>query len=296
MQTSRKIALAAGLAAVAVTAGAVALRVLERRPTSLRSLYQADVRRFQRQVQLAGLPPLVTEADLVALPAAVQTYLRRANVVGKPRVRSFQAVFRAKMRGAPDAGWMTAEVEQHDYFGPGPPARLFFMKARRWGVPFVGYHRYVGTEATMRIRLAGVIEVVHASGELMTQSETVTLFNDMCFLAPAALLEAPITWQVIDQRRVRATYTNAGKSISAVLSFDEAGDLVGFVSGDRYQSDGKRFRLFPWSTPLGQYRDFGVARLASAGEARWQEPSGEWTYGHFDLQRIAYGGGAMPGP
>jgi len=119
----------------------------------------------------------------------------------------------------------------------------------------------------------------------------------MCFLAPAALLDAPVTWEPLDPRRVRATYTNGGRSISAVLSFDEAGDLIGFVSDDRYQSDGKSFRLFPWSTPLGRYRDFGVARLASEGDARWQEPAGEWTYGHLELQRITYGEGrAASGP
>jgi len=292
MQTTLKVAL---VAVAAIAAVVIALRWLDRRPTSLRSAYLADMRRFEGLTGVASPP--VSEADLAALPPQVQTYLRRAKVLGRPRVRSFHAVFRGKMRGAPDGGWMDAEIEQRNYFGPDAPARLFYMKARRWGVPFVGYHRYVGTEATMRVRLAGLLEVVHASGDLMTQSETVTLFNDMCFLAPGALLDAPVSWQSLDAHRVRATYTNAGKTISAVLSFDEAGDLVGFVSQDRYQSaDGKHFRLFPWSTPLGNYRDFGPARLASGGDARWQEPTGEWTYGHLELQRIEYGYGAVPAP
>lgn len=293
MQTFLKMAFAVFMAVPPVV---IALRLVDRRATSLRSLYQADLRELERRTQRAAPALPVTEADLVALPPPVRTYLRRANVVGKPRVRSVHAVLRGKMRGAPDAGWMNVEVEQHNYFGPGAPARLFFMRAGRWGVPFVGYHRYVGAEATMRVRLAGLLEVVNASGDLMTQSETVTLFNDMCFLAPAALLEAPVTWQTLDARHVRATYTNAGKSISAVLSFDEVGDLVGFVSADRYQSDGKHFRLFPWSTPLGNYRDFGGARLASEGDARWSEPSGEWTYGHLELQRITYGEGLSANP
>lgn len=284
----------AGLAAMVVLLAA--LRALDLRPTSLRSLYRSDVRKLESQAAMTGAPGSVTEADLAPLPPQVQTYLRRANVVGKPRVRSLHATFRAKMRGGPGAGWMTADVEQRNYFGPGAPARLFFMKATRWGVPFVGYHRYVGSEATMRVRLAGVIEVVDAKGDLMTQSETVTLFNDMCILAPAALIEAPITWQVVDSRRVRATYTNAGRSITALLSFDEAGDLIGFLSDDRYQSDGKSFRLFPWSTPIGRYRDYGVARLASEGDARWREPSGEWTYGQFVLQRITYGDSSGEAP
>jgi len=290
MQTTLRLALVAG---ATIVAAGIALRLLDRRPSSLRSLYLADVRRFERPSDVASPP--VSEADLAALPPQVQTYLRRAKVVGRPRVRSFRAIFRGQMRAAPDGGWMNAEIEQRNYFAPDAPARLFFMKARRWGVPFVGYHRYVGSEATMRVRLAGLLEVVNASGDLMTQSETVTLFNDICFLAPGALLDAPVSWENLDAHRVRATYTNAGRSISAVLSFDEAGDLVGFVSQDRYQSgDGKQFHRFPWSTPLRKYRDFGAARLASEGDARWQEPSGEWTYARLELLGISYQYGGVP--
>jgi len=141
-----------------------------------------------------------------------------------------------------------------------------------------------------QLTLGDVAEVVNVSGPVMTQSETVTLFNDMCFLAPAALLEAPVRWESLDARRVQATYTNAGNTISAVLSFDESGDLVGFVSEDRYQLDGKTEKRFPWSTPLGHYRGFGSARLASEGEARWVEPGGAWTYAKLVLQRITYNG------
>lgn len=183
---------------------------------------------------------------------------------------------------------MDATVDQHNFYGPAP-ARLFFMKASQWGIPFVGYHRYVGSEATMRIRVAGLLQVVDASGPLMTQSETVTLLNDMCFLAPAALVDAPITWAPVNNREVKATYSNAGHTLSAILTFDEPGDLVGFVSEDRYQSsDGRSYNRFPWSTPLSGYRDFGAARLAAHGEARWREPVGEWVYGDFVIERIAY--------
>jgi hypothetical protein len=122
----------------------------------------------------------------------------------------------------------------------------------------------------------------------MTRSETVTMLNDMCVLAPAMLVDAPVTWKAAGDHQVEATYSNAGHTVSAVLTFDAGGDLVGFVSGDRYQSDGKLEKRLPWSTPLADYRDFGPARLAARGEARWREPAGEWAYGEFALRRITY--------
>ena len=103
----------------------------------------------------------------------MQTYLRRAGVVGKPHVRSFHAVFDAQMRRAPDAGWMAAAVDEHNFFVGPAPARLFFTRASQWGLPFVVLHRYIGDAATMQVRIAGLFEIVSASGPEMTQAETV---------------------------------------------------------------------------------------------------------------------------
>jgi hypothetical protein len=269
----------------------VAVRLLDLRPTSLASVYAADVKRHEAEVARSAPPVLVTEAELASLPPLVQTYLRRAGVVGKPHVRSFHAVFAAQFRRAPDAPWMAASVDQHNFFVGPAPARLFFMRASQWGIPFAGLHRYVGDAATMQVRIAGLFEIVNASGAEMTQGETVTLFNDICVLAPAVLVDAPVSWQTLGDRQVTGTYTNAGKTISAVLTFDDAGDLVGFVSDDRYQSDGKTHKLLPWSTPLRNYRDFGGVRLAAEGDAYWRDPDGEWPYGRFVLQRITYNEG-----
>jgi hypothetical protein len=266
----------------------VALSLLDLRPSSLRSLYETEARSFLQGSPSSGTAAPITEADLAPLPAPVQAYLRRTGAVGRPHLRHFHAVFKARMRNRRDAKWMNATVEQHNFYGPQGPARLFFMTATQWGIPFVAFHRYVGGEASMRVRLAGLAEVVNVKGPVMTQSETVTLLNDMCFLAPATLVDARIHWELLDDRRVKATYANAGHTISAILSFDGEGDLVGFVSQDRYQLDGKTEKRFPWSTPLGHYRDFGGTRLASKGEARWVEPDGEWTYGEFMLERISY--------
>jgi hypothetical protein len=43
-----------------------------------------------------------------------------------------------------------------------------------------------------------------------------------------------------------------------------------------------------FSMPLSDYHDFGPARLARHGEARWRLPEGEFTYGEFDLQDVTY--------
>ena len=263
------------------------LALLDFRGGSLRSTYRRDVRAALAQAGGDSVP-VVTEADLAPLPAPLRTYLRRAGVVGRPRVRNFHAVFAADMRDGPDDGWMRARADQYEFFGPAAPARHFFMKATRRGVPFDVLHRYAGSEATMRVRVAGLVPVVNMAGREMTQSETVTLFNDMCLLAPGALVDAPVEWETVDERTVRGTFANAGHRVSAVLTFDASGDLADFRSEDRYRAEGRTMRRLPWTTPVSDYRDFGGVRLAARGEARWTDGPRSWTYGRFVLQRIAY--------
>ena len=137
---------------------------------------------------------------------------------------------------------------------------------------------------------------VNAAGPEMNRGETVTLFNDLCVFAPAALIDAPITWQGIDERHVRGIFTNGAHAVTAVLVFDDEGDLVDFVSDDRLRDsgDGKHFTPQRWSTPIGDYRTVGGRRLARRGEARWHAPEGEVSYLEFSFDEITYNAGVLP--
>ena len=107
--------------------------------------------------------------------------------------------------------------------------------------------------------------------------------------APMRLAGANVVWRSIDDRRVHGTFTNAGNTIGADLVFDAAGDLVDFVSHDRYQSaDGKTYRLVPWSTPVRDYRSYRGVRVAAHAGAIWREPSGDFSYASFELDDIEF--------
>ncbi len=260
-------------------------------PSSFPSRFRKEVR---ARLEVPSAIPVVTEADLVSLPEPVRRYLRRVGVVGKPRVTSLRARFRGQIRAKPDGSWMAFHAEQYNFYEP--RARLFLLDSSLFGLPFVALHRYVGAAATMEVKAASIASVVDARGPEMNQSETVTLLNDMCVLAPSTLIDGDLRWEVLDPRSVRATFTNAGHTISSVLVFNDRDELVNFHSDDRYQSvDGKSYTLYRWSTPLRDYRDFGGVTLASHGDASWRMPSGELEYGRFDLLSVEYNvGGDVP--
>jgi hypothetical protein len=257
-------------------------------PRSVRATFDRDV-----AVGLArpADAPVVTETDLLPLPEPVRRYLRAVGVVGQPRVRNYRLRFHGRIRRAPDAAWMSFEADQQSFADR--PTRLFLMQARMFGIPVLVFHRLIGGRATMQVKVLGAMSIVDARGEEMDRSETVTLFNDMCILAPGTLVEPGIVWEPVDERTVRARFTNGEQTISATLLFDDDGLLANFVSDDRSRAsaDGKVLTRLRFSTPVRDYRDFGLIRVAAHGEARWLLPEGEFTYGEFDLQDISYNGG-----
>lgn len=263
----------------------IAIVLAERRPGSLTRTWEREVDRALA-TQERGVAAMVTEADLAPFPPVVQRFLRRTGIVGKPRVRGFRLEFDATMRGGPDEPWMQATAVQYEFFHP--VTRLFLMQASRAGVPFRVLHRYVGDSATMEVRVAGLFPVQRLSGPVMTRSETVTLLNDICLLAPAALLEVPVTWEASDERSARAVFTNAGHTVRATLWFDAAGDLANFTSDDRAMARGKAMIPLPFSTPVSRIGEYGGVRLVADGEARYNEGGREWAYGRFLLRAITW--------
>ncbi len=232
--------------------------------------------------------PLVNEADLSHLPKPVQRYLHLTGVPGRPRIHNFRAVFSGDFRNGLKSPWMAFRSEQYNFLDR--PTRLFLMRASMYGLPVEGLHLFRGDSATMQIKLASLVQLVDAGGPQMNQAETVTLFNDMCLLAPASLIDQQrIQWEDAGPSAARARFTHLGNTVSALLSFNEAGELIDFISNDRFYSpDGKTFLSYPWSTPVRNYKDFGGRKIVSHGEAVWHTPEGKFSYGRFNLAQIEY--------
>ena len=254
-------------------------------PWSFRSTYNREVATGLREH--SQQPRLLTEADTAHLPPVVQRYLAFVGAMDKPQVLNYRLRFSGALRNGPENKWMPMTAYQQSFVNP--PARLFLIESSMFGIPFNAFHRYVGPEATFRVRLASLLTVVDAHGAEMNKSETVTLLNDMFILAPATLIDRNILWEELDPLTVRATWTNAGNTISAVVSFDNSGALVNFVSDDRSRTlDGKTYEQLRWSTPVGDWREFDGRKLPVKGEAIWTLPGGEFAYGRFELLEVQY--------
>jgi len=226
---------------------------------------------------------LLTTADLAPLPEPVQRYLKYAGVLNKPKVKNMRLIFEGEMREK-GKDYFPFISEQYNFFDE--PTRLFFMKAKMKGMIVPGYHKYAYATASMDIRLFGLFSVVKQEGDVMNKAETVTLFNDMCLMAPATLIDKHIEWQAIDSNSAKAVFTNHGIAISATLYFNKQGQLVDFTSNDRTAvADMKQY---PFSTPAKDYKNINGVNIPGYGEAVWHYPDGKFTYGIFRLKEIEY--------
>src|ERR1035438_88450 len=192
---------------------------------------------------------MFTEKDLQPLPEPVQRYLRFAGVLDSPKVKNMRVVLTGQLREK-GSDYFPFTSEQYNFFDE--PTRLFFMKATLRSVTVPAYHKCINGMASRDMRYFGLFPYVQIKGAAMNQSEMVALFNDMCLLAPATLVDKRIKWQPVDSSVVTATFTNHGISISATLCFNSQGQLVDFISDDRATIPDMMLHRF--STPVSSYK------------------------------------------
>jgi hypothetical protein len=225
--------------------------------------------------------------ETLHLPACVKKYLDYTGAIGKSKPQNVCIGFDAEMYRKPGDKPMKSNSVQYNFYGN--YSRLFLMNASKMGIPFRALHVYKSEQASFRVKVAELFTVVDVSGEELTTAETVTLLNDLCIFAPGGLVDKRLTWSEIDSLSTKVTFTNGKYIVSAILYFNESGELINFMSDDRsaLQEDGtvKKFR---WTTPVSNYKEFDGRKIPTAGKTIWHYPEGEFTYGVFTLKSITY--------
>ncbi len=230
---------------------------------------------------------IIKEEDISYLPDLLQEYLRQAGVIGQERVHNVKILFKGRMRSNPNDPWLYFTSEQYNFFDQ--PTRAFYIKSRKMGLPVNGLHLYKDEKAFMKIKLAGLISIIDVNGPEMDKSETVTFLNDICFFAPAVLVNLKnIQWTEIDHNRLQAIYKNGSQTIKAELVFNEEGRLINFISHDRYEIIGKQSHQRPWFTPITEYSKFGKNTLPNKAGAWYERPDGDFCYGEFETIDVMY--------
>jgi hypothetical protein len=252
---------------------------------NMKSKYKKAVRHeLERTKSLK--PDLLTETDMEHLPEVVKKYIRYTGFVGKEKILNFRLECNGGIRFNPDEEYMPLRSVQYNFMDL--YSRLFYIVAKKKGIPAIGLHLYQNAKAVFQIKILGLFTVVNAKGPKMDQGETVTVLNDMFFMAPGSLIDKRIQWEIIDSLSVKTIFTNDNISVSAVLYFNDEGKLINFTSNDRFDTDGKEYKNYPWETPVIEYRVFNSYRLPSKAKLIYKRPEGDFCYAEFELLSIEY--------
>jgi hypothetical protein len=230
---------------------------------------------------------IITEAHLAPLPEPVRNYLRFAGVVGKPKTRCARVKQTGLMRTSPTQNWMPVEAVQYSTL-VGSLSRIWYARIKVGPITLLkGYDRYEQGSGRMVIRLLSLFPVADASGAEMDVSALIIFINDMV-MWPTAFLSDYIRWESIDASSARMHVSLYNRRFSAVCHFKETGELVNFITEDRYRSVGKEFLRNKWSTPFRNYREVNGFQIPTAGEAIWHLPEDEFSYIQIKIEEVRY--------
>lgn len=234
----------------------------------------------------SGSASILTAENILHLPLPVQKYLYYTRSVGQALIHNMKAELSGGMRSAENDPFMPFNSVQYNFFMH--PSRYFYMSAKKAGIPATGLHIYRRASATFEVKLANWIKIIDARGEKMNRAETVTLLNDMCFMAPATLTDRRISWETVDSVTVKALFENEGIRVSALLYFNEQGALINFISNDRYHTDGKTYVSYPWETPVESYHMMNGYFLPQKAKLIYRKPEGPFVYGELEIKHVVY--------
>jgi hypothetical protein len=228
-------------------------------------------------------PSLITEDQILALPAPMQRYLTYAQVAGKEPVRTVRLSQKGCMRQKPGQKWIPLIAEQ--YFTTNPPAFLWRGTMRPFPCFWMtGIDRFSGGHGSMRIKLLSVIPLPLTSGPKMDQGELQRYLGEIIWF-PTAWFSDAIDWQVSDEHSVLATLHEPGVSGSVVLRVNEQGQLT-LITAQRYM--GNQGLLTPWSIQLEAYREVNGMCIPTVFEVTWHPASGDFTWFRGQITEIEY--------
>jgi hypothetical protein len=221
----------------------------------------------------------VTEKDLDGLPEPVQRYLRYAQIIGKEKTRTVRLKQRGYFRTKEDQKWMPLKAEE--YFTVDPPGFLWYGKMRVF--PFVSVtaiDKFLNDEGSLIVKMMSLFKVADAEGEEYDQAELVRFLSEMIWF-PSAFLSGYVHWEPINSGSAKATIRVDGLSASALLHFNDIGQITNFTA-ERYMDVGGGMILKKWSTPLHEYTEKNGIMVPVKGEGVWRLSTGDFSYVKID--------------
>ena len=225
--------------------------------------------------------------DLEGLPEPVQRYFKYALRDGQEHIKFVRLKQIGEFRMKGNQPWMPIKAEQ--YFTTEDPGFIWRVKLAM--APFIwieGRDMYFQGRGNMLIKLLSTITVANATGSEMDISSLIRFLSEALWLPTVLLPSDYIEWKEIDFNSAQAVIKDNGYTASGIFTFNEKGEIIKFVTNDRYREvDGEYFKD-RWTAYYRNYQEFDGMMIPTEGEVEWNLSDEDLQYAKLKITDIQY--------
>jgi hypothetical protein len=225
--------------------------------------------------------------DLEGLPEPVQRYFKYALKDGQEHIKFVRLKQVGEFRMKENQSWMPIKAEQ--YFATEDPA--FIWRVKFTMAPFIwieGRDMYYQGKGNMLIKLLSTITVADAAGSEMDISSLIRFLAEAPWFPTALLPGDYLEWKEIDSNSAQAVIKDKEYTASGIFTFNEKGEIIKFVTNDRYmEADGKYFKE-QWAGYYRNYQEIEGMKIPLEGEVEWNLSDRDLQYAKLKITDIQY--------
>lgn len=184
-----------------------------------------------------------------------------------------EGVFRTN----PKQDWK--QIKGQEYFSIQNPGFLWFGK-----VPvFSAIDKYINGKGNLKVKLFSLIKIVDETGDKIDQSELLRFLGEAPWYPTALLPSEQVTWESIDSNSAKILFTDHNMTVTGIFQVNSNGQITRFQAKRYYQDT-----LQTWIGTYTDYQSVKGLNIPFSVKVTWNLPTGDYTYAHFNLNKIEY--------
>lgn len=229
-----------------------------------------------------------TQEQIDALPTALRDYCNFIGLAGRPKTYKQNIKFKNTKFVFDEKSGKVLNLDYDLWLFTNKLYRQAFCTSSMYGIPFEGIDYYDDVTYTggMKGYLAKAIQIFDTPIEDSQRVMNITILAESAMLNPGFLLSEYITYEAIDENKVKAIITDQGVSGSGIFTYDRENEQLIFESDERQPAQERNGLMVPvgWKCIGSQFKEQNGMKVATHAQAIKVYPDEELIY--FDAENI----------
>ncbi len=230
----------------------------------------------------------ITYQDMLRLPPVVRRWIIVSGALNKNIPTTIRLKQKGGIRLSMDQDFMPLEAEE--YFRIDKPGFVWIARVPVFpGIAMIGVDQLdpSGSGGSMKIRLAGLVSLIDASGAKLTEGAMLRYLSEIIWF-PQAAVSPFIQWKATGFNSAEAALTYNGITVTGEFIFRDDGHVSSFKAR-RYREVNGEFVLDDWFITSGPLKTMEGMTVAGSGTATWSfSENRQYDYFQGTITEIQY--------